>query len=71
MGNTKTDLVEVLKKRNDNHLYDQIIYDAAHGRFHDFESDEVAPKMVLVAELRKFPELSDVVNMVMQGEFDD
>lgn len=71
MPTTDKELVALLKKRNYDGQYDDLIEKAAKGYFHDFKSDLATPKMALAAELEKFPELADIRKAVMDGEYDD
>jgi len=73
-----TKLPEILEKLNVNGKYDRIIEKAKKGFYHDFKFDildpfttEVCPKVALVRELSRFPELRELVARVKHGDFDD
>lgn len=68
---TKKELPELLEQRNTEGKYDSLIWNAKQGLFHDFESDSATPKVLLLKKLRQYPELEDVAQMVMNGEFDE
>lgn len=79
MAETK-DLAEILALR-DKDKYANIINRAAVNGYHDFKFDSIpghpeyaecnCPKMQLVDDLSKYPELSDVRNDVMNGVYDE
>ena len=69
---TTVELVQELEKRNVNSKYDQIITEARAGEFHDFKNNKYAtPKVALVGYLDKFPELTDIKEAVIAGEYDE
>jgi hypothetical protein len=68
---TNVDLVKILHERNKNREYDALIVLAARNHYHDYKSEAAAPKMELINDLSIFPELKDVSERVMQGEFDE
>ena len=68
---TNEDLVKILHERNTGRQYDALIKLAARNHYHDYKSDVAAPKMELVEDLSNFPELNDISQMVMRGEFDE
>lgn len=79
MPQTK-DLAEILSKR-DAEKYKQIIQRAGLEGYHDHKFSKVpghpeygecvCPKMQLVADLQKFPELEDIRQEVMNGKYDE
>lgn len=77
MGTTNKELVEILQERNHEGKYDRIINRAKENGYHDFKFDEdkypdcICPKIDLVADLMKFPELLDVRQSVIDGDFDE
>ncbi len=74
------DLAEILAKR-DPERYKAIIERAANNGYHDHKFDKIpghpeygdidCPKIQLVADLALFPELSDIREAVINGEYDD
>lgn len=68
---TSIDLPVILEKRNEIGEYDQIIDNARNMMYHDFASEEAAPKTLLVRHLSKFSELNDITQMVINGDFDE
>jgi len=68
---TDVELVEILEQRNMDGDYDEIIANAKNKMYHDYESDEVCPKITLTLHLAKFPELADVLEDVKSGEYDE
>lgn len=68
---TNKELVELLKSRNFDNRYDNLISDAENNKFHDFKSDVGTPKLLLSSELAAFPELMDIRRSVWQGDFDE
>jgi len=68
---TSIDLPIVLEKRNEFGDYDKIIENAKNCMYHDFMSAEAAPKTILVNHLSKFPELLDIVQAVINGDYDE
>lgn len=73
-------LSEILRKR-DPEKYKAIIERAANNGYHDHKFDKIpghpeyadtaCPKIKLVDDLSNFPELTDIRERVMDGEFDD
>lgn len=74
---TSIDLVAELSERNKDGKYDSIIARAKENGYHDYKIDDekypncLCPKMDLVYDLGKFPELSDIRDRVKEGEFDE
>jgi hypothetical protein len=73
-----TTLPDLLEERNKEGKYNEIIENARKGFYHDFKFDLVnpecinpCPKISLVLDLSKFPELKDIVAMTVNGDFDD
>jgi hypothetical protein len=73
-----TTLPELLEKRNQSGRYDELIAKAKKGCYHDYKFDVVdpdcefpCPKILLMEDLMRFPELHDVMKMVADGAFDD
>ncbi|MFN3405172.1 MAG: hypothetical protein ACK40G_13825 [Cytophagaceae bacterium] len=71
-------LPRILELRNTNGKYDHIIQKAKKGGYHDYkfdlvypETEALCPKMELIDELSQFPELEDIIDMVVSGDFDD
>lgn len=64
-------LPEVLQDRNHRGKYDKLIQKALANVYHDFKSEETMPKVVLVNDLSVFPELEDIREAVINGEYDD
>ncbi len=79
MGQSK-DIAEILRQR-DAEKYRAIIERAELNGYHDFKHDRIpdhpeyaeciCPKMQLVMDLSKFPELADITRRVVDGEFDE
>lgn len=74
---THIELVEELTKRNTEGKYDALIERAKNKGYHDFKFDEekyedcICPKMDLAGDLSAFPELADIRNAVIGGEYDE
>lgn len=74
------ELAEILAKR-DPEKYKAIIERAANNGYHDHKFDKIpghpeyantdCPKIQLVSDLSAFPELSDIQQRAMDGEWDD
>lgn len=79
MAATK-DIADILRQR-DPEKYKHIIERAELDGYHDFKYDRIPghpeyadgllPKMQLVQDLGVFPELNDIRDKVMAGDFDD
>lgn len=79
MAASKT--LAVILSRRDPVKYKAIIERAALNGYHDFKFDtipghpewaeDVCPKLALVDDLSAFPELADIRQAVMDGEYDD
>lgn len=78
MASTKVELVALLmekqkaaKKRSHNLAY--VITRAQAGKYHCWESDLDMPKVQLVADLKavRHIDLDEVVQLVIDGEFDE
>jgi hypothetical protein len=69
--NTDIELVEELRKRNKDGRYDALIADAFNGMYHDFKTTIALPKMTLADALAQFPELKDLRQDVINGEYDE
>lgn len=70
---TDVDLVEVLKKRSKelNTDYDHLICRCKRGDYHNFRSSYSLPKIELIKALNKHAELSDIVQDVKNGMYDE
>lgn len=71
---TSKELVEELRDRNKIYQYDWIIRKALANMYHDFKvplEQVEEPKTLLVADLSQHPELSDIRQRVIDGEFDE
>jgi len=72
---TNKELVEELTLLNTEGKYDKIIARAKKNDYHDFksdpDSDSIGPKMDLVNDLVEFPELEEIRNAVMNGDYDE
>ena len=74
------DLATILSQR-DPTKYRAIIERAGNNGYHDFKHDKipghpeygecVCPKVQLVSDLDEFPELEDIKQRVIHGEFDE
>jgi hypothetical protein len=74
-------LLAVTLSQRDPVKYREIIDRAANNGYHDFKFDripghpewaeDVCPKMRLVQDLSAFPELNDIRQLAMEGEWDD
>jgi hypothetical protein len=69
--NTNQDLPEMLRQRNKDGKYDELIKKAEAFGYHDFKGYNALPKMTLVKDLELFPELADISTLVMKGQFDE
>lgn len=69
---TNVDLVLELETRNST-LYSKLIEDAKANHFHDYKAPDfiLMPKFYLVDRLAEFPELYDIRDRVIDGEFDE
>lgn len=72
-NNTPVDLANVLRARNENGRYDDLIAGCERNDFHDFKTtlDVADPKVYLIDRLSEFPELSDVRQDVTNGAYYD
>lgn len=68
---TSVDLPVVLEARNKDGIYDNLIVRAKNNTYHDYKSDEVMPKVVLVNDLAVFPELQDIRQDIINGVYDE
>lgn len=70
---TDIDLVDELVRRNEEGEYDELIQNARNRRYHDVAHppDVKEPKMDLLRDLKQFPELKDVVQDVLNCEYDE
>ncbi len=70
---TDLDLVEELVARDVDGKYGPIIAKALQGHYHDFKHppNVKEPKVDLVRDLKKFPELSDIMVDVLNCEYDE
>jgi len=78
MGSTKVELVALLRERQGrgkdrSHALARVIERARAGVYHDWDSDLDTPKIQLVNDLSavKRVDLSDIIEKVKEGEFDD
>jgi len=75
------DIAKILKDRRGGEKYHAIIDRAANNGYHDHKFDKIpghpeygdcnCPKVQLVQDLSKFPELEDIRQDVMKGKFDE
>lgn len=75
------ELAKLLKEKRGGEKYRAIIDRAANNGYHDHKFDKIpghpeygdcnCPKMQLVQDLSKFPELSDIRQDVMNGKYDE
>lgn len=69
---TNKELVEELLSRNKSGKYDHIIAEAKDNQYHDFKNEKYAcGKIQLVSELSEFPELTDIKDAVIRGDYDE
>lgn len=68
--NTTKELPQILSEK-DPVRYKEIISKALAGVYHDYKSEETMPKIVLVNDLAVFPELTDVREAVIRGDYDE
>lgn len=74
---TNVELVQELTERNTEGKYDKIIERAKDCGYHDFKMDDdkyedsIGPKIDLVNDLSKFPELEDIRQGVINGVYDE
>lgn len=69
MGTMDT-LIEHLMRKPRDGLRDQLVANASAGLYHDFKSPHPTPKMLLVADLRKYG-YRDLARRAERGEYDD
>lgn len=75
------DIADILKAINTEGKYDAIILRASLQGYHDFKHDKIpdhpewgeciCPKVQLVDDLRKFPELESIADDVISGKYDE
>lgn len=75
------EIAKILKERRGGEKYRAIIDRAANNGYHDHKFDKIpghpeygdclCPKVQLVADLERFPELSDIRQDVMNGKYDE
>lgn len=70
MGDTRTDLVKDLEQKDASPKRDELIEKARSGRYHDFDSELVAPKVACARDLQEAG-YSDLVEKVINGDYDD
>lgn len=73
---TNVELVQELTERNIEGKYDKIIERAKENGYHDFKMDDekydsICGKMDLVSHLSIFPELEDIRQGVINGDYDE
>jgi hypothetical protein len=68
---TDKELVELLNERNIDGRYNELIDKAKSGYYHDFKSELATPKSQLVEDLSYFPELQDVRESIIDGDYDE
>lgn len=69
---TNKELVADLIVRNASGKYNEMIDEAKAGEYHDFKNLKyVCGKVELINKLDKFPELSDIREAVVNGEYDE
>ena len=68
---TDVDLPMRLEALNKDGKLDGIIYIAINGGYHDFKSDIATPKLQLVMDLEKHPELKEIAQDVRKGMYDE
>ncbi len=69
---TIVELVKELAERNSDNKYDEMIFEAQSGEYHDFKNNKyVCGKVELVDKLSKFPELEDIRKAVINGDYDE
>lgn len=75
------DIADILRARRGGEKYRTIIDRAANNGYHDHKFDKIpghpeygecnCPKIQLVSDLSKFPELSDIIEDVKTGKYDE
>lgn len=69
---TMKELVDDLVARNASGKYGEIIKEALAGEYHDFKNKKyTCGKVALFNELGNFPELADIREAVIKGEYDE
>ena len=68
---TNIDLVAELEAKNIDGKYDEIIENAKNNLYHDFKSNATMPKILLIQELGRHPELNSIKQNVMGGMYDE
>lgn len=68
---TNKELVQQLENRNTDGRYDEIIARAKANEYHDFKSSHTAPKLVLLADLQQHKDTEDLVDAVINGDYDE
>ncbi len=69
-GDTKTTLVADLERYPPSRVRDRLIKEAKAGRFHDFDSEEAGPKLLLYANLHQAG-FEDLAIKTREGAYDD
>jgi hypothetical protein len=67
---TTKELPQLLAER-DPARYKSIISKALAGVYHDYKSEEAMPKVRLVNDLSIYPELYDIREAVIRGDYDE
>lgn len=70
MGSTKVELVNDLLQKPESDARDRIIARARAGTYHDYDSEEIAPKMLASLELTDAG-FHDLAAKVRNGDYDD
>lgn len=70
---TDIDLVTELTELNEDGRYDDMIEKAKNGFYHDVKHPPniTEPKVDLVKDLKRFPELSEILTDVLNCEYDE
>ena len=70
---TNKELVEELEALNTNGKYDRLIKRARNNEYHDFKApgDIVCGKVEAVTDLQQFPELGEILNKIISGDYDE
>jgi len=69
--NTNVDLVNELLGINNTGRYDAVIENAKAFKYHEYKSNHDWPKDMLLEDLSRFHELSDLRERVRAGEFNE
>lgn len=68
---TNKEFIDEILALNTSGQYDELIEKAKENYYHDYKSSEALPKSELVNDLSFFPELSEIRQAIMNGDYDE